>query len=68
MVGLRLNLSLHSFAYRHRAWTSNLDDGALTEEADEMEEEREILEESETIDSGEDALETELARDERRVK
>jgi hypothetical protein len=45
-----------------------LDDGALTEEADEMEEEREILEESETIDSGEDALETELARDERRVK
>ncbi len=69
MVGLRLSLSpLHSFAYRHRASTSSLDDGAFTkDEADEMEEEREVREVSETIDSGEDAVETELASEERRV-
>jgi hypothetical protein len=67
-VGLRLSLSLHSFAYRHRACTSSLDDGAQTEEAEEMEDERESRDESETMDSGEDAVETELARDERRVK
>jgi hypothetical protein len=67
MVGRKLTLSLHSFADRYRAWTSNLDDGAVTEEAEEIEEERESLDESETIDSGEDAVETELASEERRV-
>jgi hypothetical protein len=46
-----------------------LADGALTDdEAEEIEEEREIRDESETIDSGEDAVETEFASDERRVK
>ena len=42
-------------------------DGALTEEAEENEEERESRDESDTIDSGEDAVETELASEERRV-
>ena len=66
-----LFLSLQSFAYRQRAWTSNLDEiGALVnDEADEMEEEREDLEElSETMDSGDDIEETELANEERRCE
>jgi len=43
--------------------------GALTtEEADEIEDERDVREESEIIDSGEDAVETECASDERRVE
>ncbi len=68
MVGLRLSLSPHSFAYRHRACTSSLDDGAVAnDEAEEIDEEREVREVSETIDSGEDAVETELASEERRV-
>jgi hypothetical protein len=67
-VGFKLDLSLHSFAYRHRARTSSLADGALTDEAEEIEEDRESRDESETIDSGEDAVETELASEERRVK
>jgi hypothetical protein len=42
--------------------------GALCRsDADEMEEERELPEMSETIDSGEEAVETVLARDDRRV-
>ena len=42
--------------------------GALTtDDADAMEDEREVREESDTIDSGEDAVEIELASDERRV-
>jgi hypothetical protein len=45
-----------------------LHDGAVTEGAEEIEDERETVEESETIDSGDEALEMELARDERRVK
>jgi len=41
--------------------------GALVSpDADEMEDEREDLDESETIDSGDDMEETELASDERR--
>jgi hypothetical protein len=63
--------SLHSFAYRHRAWTSNLDDrGALvSDDADEMEDERDDLDElSETIDSGDDIEETEFANDDRRCE
>jgi hypothetical protein len=68
MAGLMLYLSLHSFAERHRACTSNLADGALTsDEADEIEEEREVRDVSETIDSGEDAVETELASEDRRA-
>ncbi|SPQ19634.1 f0c4ca04-b4bb-4d71-bd31-40cac73b28b8 [Thermothielavioides terrestris] len=67
MAGLRLNLSPYGFPYRHRACTSILVDGALTEEAEEIEEERETREESDIIDSGEDAVETELASEERRV-
>lgn len=43
--------------------------GALTtDDADEMEDERDVREESDTIDSGEDAVEIELASDERRVE
>jgi len=64
----RVLLSLHCFAYRRRACTSNLDvTGAdINDDADEMEEEREDLEElSETIDSGEDIEETEFAKDDR---
>jgi hypothetical protein len=38
------------------------------DEADEMEEEREVRDVSEIIDSGEDAVETELARDDRRAE
>jgi hypothetical protein len=64
---LELALSL-TFAYRLRARASCLDVGALTEEAEEIEEERESLDESETIDSGEEAVEMELASEERRVK
>jgi len=45
-----------------------LADGALTDEAEEIEEERESRDESETIDSGEEAAEMELASEERRVK
>ncbi len=62
-------LSLHSFAYRHRAWTPNLDEiGApVVDEADEIEDERDDRDElSEIIDSGDDADETELAIDDRR--
>ena len=61
--------SLHSFAYRQRAWTSNLDEiGALIrDEAEEIEDERDDRDEvSETIDSGDDIDETELANDDRR--
>ena len=69
IAGLKLYLSLHSFAERHRACTSNLVYGALTkDEADEIEEEREVRDRSEIMDSGEDAVETELASEERRVK
>lgn len=68
-MGLELYLSLHSFAYRHRACTSNLVDGALAnDEADEIEDERDVRDESEIIDSGEDAVEIELASEERRVE
>jgi hypothetical protein len=68
MAGLKLYLSLHNFAYRHRAWTSNLVDGALTnDEADEIEDERDVWDKSEIIDSGEDMVEIELASDERRA-
>lgn len=64
-----LFFSLHSFAYRQRAWTSSLDEiGAhVNDDADEIEEERDDLDEvSETIDSGEDIEETELANEDRR--
>jgi hypothetical protein len=62
-------LSLQSFAYRQRAWTSNLDEiGALiSDEAEEIEDERDDRDEvSEIIDSGDDIDETELANDDRR--
>lgn len=61
--------SLHCFAYRHRAWTSSLDEiGApVVDEADEIEDERDDRDElSEIIDSGDDIDETELAKDDRR--
>jgi len=64
-----LFLSLHSFAYRQRAWTSNLDEiGALVrDEAEEIEDERDDRDEvSETMDSGDDIDVTELANDDRR--
>jgi hypothetical protein len=64
--------SLHSFAYRHRAWTSN-DFGGIgalvSDDADEIEDERddrEDVELSETIDSGDDIEDTEVANDDRR--
>jgi hypothetical protein len=67
---IRRFLSEHCFAYRQRAWTSSLDEnGALmTDEADEIEEEREDrLELSETIDSGDDMDDDEFASEERRA-
>jgi hypothetical protein len=68
MVGLMLSLSLHCFAYLHRACTSSLVDGALaSDEADEMEEERDVRDESDIIDSGEEAVEIVLASDDRRA-
>lgn len=66
---VRAIFSLHRFAYRQRAWTSSLDArGALIRpEAEEIEDERDDRDEvSETIDSGEDIDETELASDDRR--
>lgn len=58
-------LSLHSFADRQRATTSSLVCGALvSDDVDEIEDERDV---SEIMDSGEDAVETELASDDRRV-
>jgi len=66
---VRFILSLHCFAYRQRAWTSNLDDmGALvSEDADEIEEERDDRDDvSEIIDSGDDIEDTELAKEDRR--
>lgn len=66
---VRFILSLHSFADRQRACTSSLAEiGALIKpEADEIEDEREDRDDvSETIDSGEDMEETEVANDERR--
>jgi hypothetical protein len=45
-----------------------VDGAAANDEADEIEDEREVRDESETIDSGEDAVETVLASDERRTK
>jgi hypothetical protein len=63
-------LSLHSFAYRQRAWTSrDLDEigAAIKDDADEMDEERDDRDEvSETMDSGDDIDETEFANEERR--
>jgi len=63
-------LSLHSFADRQRACTSNLglEIGALiSDEAEEMEDDLDDRDEvSETIDSGEDIEETELANEDRR--
>lgn len=68
MVGLDAYLSLHSFAERQRASTSNLVCGALvSDDADEIEEERDVRDVSEIIDSGEDGVETEFAREDRRV-
>jgi hypothetical protein len=47
---------------------SSLTDGALaSEEADEIEDERDVRDISDIIDSGEDAVEIELAREGRRV-
>jgi hypothetical protein len=61
-------LSLHSFAPRNRDWVPNrgLVVALNSEEADEMEDERDDRDTSEIIDSGEEAVE-ECARDERRV-
>jgi hypothetical protein len=61
--------SLQSFAYRQRAWTSNLDEtvALIKDEADEIEDDRDDRDEvSETIDSGDDIEETELANEDRR--
>ena len=66
---VRFCLSLHCFAYRHRACTSSLDEigAAAVDEADEIEEERDDRDEvSEIIDSGDDIEETELAKEDRR--
>lgn len=68
-MAVRFILSLHSFAYRQRAWTSNLDEtGAqVSDDAEEIEEERDDRDDvSEIIDSGEDIEETELANEDRR--
>jgi hypothetical protein len=42
-------------------------DALARDEAEEMEEEREVRDVSETMDSGDEAVETELASDERRA-
>jgi len=70
-MAVLIDFSLHNFAYRHRAWTSNdLEIGAfVNDDADEIEDERddrEELELSETIDSGDDIEDTEVASDDRR--
>jgi hypothetical protein len=69
MVGRRLVLSPKSFPDRLRDSTTSLADGALagSEEAEEIEDEREVRDESETIESGEEAVEIVLASEERRV-
>lgn len=70
-IAVLFSFSLHCFAYRQRACTSNLDEtGALVnDEAEEIEDERDDRDEvSETMDSGEDADETEFAKDDRRGK
>jgi hypothetical protein len=64
-------LSLSLLAFRPRDRDGKLNLGlrvALARlETEEIEEERDVRDESDTIDSGEDAVETELARDERRT-
>jgi hypothetical protein len=68
MVGIKLILSALGFPNRHRACASNLDDGAFAkEEAEEIEDERDDRELSDTIDSGDDAVDIELASEDRRV-
>jgi hypothetical protein len=68
MVGTKRALSLKTFPNWPRACASNVDDGAPAEEVKvESEEEREDPDESETIDSGEERFESELAREERRM-
>ena len=62
--GFRLNLSVPSFVFLNR-------DGKVAlaeEETDEKEDERERREVSEIMDSGDDAVETELASEERRTE
>ena len=61
-------LSLHSFAPRNRDIALNLQlRVALAKpEAEEIEEDLEDRDESETIDSGDEAVETELASEDRR--
>ena len=61
--------SEHCFAYLQRAWMSSLDETRTLPEddADETEEDRDLLELSETIDSGDDIDETDVAKDERRA-
>lgn len=71
MIVLLFVRSQHCLAYRQRACTSSLDDsGALiSDEADDMDEEREdLVEVSETIDSGDDIEDTDVARDDRRSR
>jgi len=61
---------LHDFDARNRDGIPSLEElrVALTsDEEDEMEEEREERDESEIIDSGEEAVDTEVAREDRRV-
>lgn len=64
--------SRHSFAYRQRAWTSNLAViGALVnDDADDIDDERDerddLDELSDTMESGDDIDETEFAKDDRR--
>lgn len=66
-MGLELNLSFQSLVHRSRGGTLNLEVAAAlaSDEAEEMDEEREMRDVSEIIDSGDEAVETELARDER---
>jgi hypothetical protein len=68
-VGLELSLSFHSLVTRRRGGTLNLEvaTALARDEAEEIEDEREVRDVSETIDSGDEAVETELASEERRT-
>lgn len=68
IAGLELSLSQLSFALRNRAETPIFWAGALaSDDAEDMEDEREAREESDTMDSGDEAVDTEVAREVRRT-
>jgi hypothetical protein len=69
IVVFMLDLSFIAFINRNRDWAVNglLRVALARDEADETEDEREVWDKSETIDSGEDMVEMELASEDRRA-